>query len=151
MAGRPPPDRARLGIPLPPEGAVRTVDGGPVEGSNAGRPVFRVRGTMALRLGRMVTIPILLVGGLLAGPLWGGVSIPGVLVVAACAGAAAVLVGRRLPDDRCSEPRCNARLRPDDRVCPRCRGIVAGVIDHPQERLEALDRLEREGWRAPKR
>lgn len=133
---------------MAPRGAVTPTDDRPVEGMNEGHPVFRVRGTMALRLGRMVTIPILLAGGLLAGPLWGGVSVAQVLAVAAVAGAAAMLVGSRFADDRCSEPRCNHRLRPEDTVCPRCGGTVAGVIDHPQQRLEALERIEREGWTA---
>ncbi len=138
-----PRDRDRLGIPLPPQGAVRVTDDGPVEGANRGRPIFRVRGTYALRLGRMVTIPILLAGGLAAGPLARAVTVSQVLAAAAAAAAVALLVGRAIRDDRCSEPRCGARLPAEADVCPRCGGTIAGTIDHPHDRLEALERLER--------
>ncbi len=128
----------------PVEGAARHAarEEDPVAGINAGHVVFRVRGTMGVRLGRMVTIPLLLAGGLAAGPFQAGVSPLDVVPPVLALGLLAVWVGRKIPDVRCSEPRCGTRLGPDDGVCPRCGGRVAGEIGHVQERLEAEERLE---------
>jgi hypothetical protein len=41
----------------------------------------------------------------------------------------------------CSSPRCGAALELDTKVCPGCGGVVSGVIGHPDERLEAEERL----------
>ena len=109
--------------------------------------VFRVRGNMGVRLGRMVTIPLLLAGGLAAGPFQLGVTPLDVVPPVVVLGLVAVLVGRRFPDIRCSEPKCGTRLRDGDDTCPRCGGRVAGEIGHVQERLEAEERVEAESRR----
>lgn len=43
--------------------------------------------------------------------------------------------------DRCSDPRCDHDLGPDDLVCPGCHRRIAGSIHHRDERLRAEERL----------
>lgn len=112
-----------------------------VLGMNEGKPVFRVERSKALRLAKMLALPVVLLG-LLAGRMQMGVDIEmwKVGVAAAVLGALGLAVGRLLPDSRCSEPKCATPLPPEAEVCPRCAGIVAGVIHHPKERLAAEER-----------
>ncbi|MEX1363856.1 MAG: hypothetical protein AB1Z98_12060 [Nannocystaceae bacterium] len=113
-----------------------------VQGMNEGKPVFRVERSMALRLAKMLALPIVMLG-MLASRMEVGIDIPlwqaGAL--AAGLGALGLGVGRLIPDRRCSEPKCGSTLDPDTKVCPLCGGTVMGVIHHPKERLAAEEAL----------
>jgi hypothetical protein len=116
-----------------------------IVGSNDGKPVFRVSRSKSLRLAKMLALPVGMFG-MLAGRMDMGIEIPMWMVVLATAGLGLVglVVGRFFPDSRCSEPTCGADLAPEDEVCPRCGGVVSGVIAHPKERLAAEEALERQ-------
>lgn len=113
-----------------------------VLGMNEGRPVFRVERTKALRLAKMLGLPAVLLG-VLSGRMQMGIEIE--MWQAGLAGAVLALlglvIGRFIPDVRCSEPKCGTVLDPSMKVCPRCGGDVSGVIHHPRERLAAEDAL----------
>lgn len=119
-----------------------------VQGMNAGRPVFRVERSKALRLAKMLALPTVMLG-----MLAGRVQIPGIeqLPIWQAGAAAAVLgvlglaVGRLMPDRRCSEPKCGQALDAALTECPRCGGTIMGVIHHPRERLAAEEALARKG------
>lgn len=117
-----------------------------VAGMNAGKPVFRVERSKALRMAKLLGLPVLLLG-MLFGRAQMGIEIE-MWKAASVAGALALLglaIGRMLPDSRCSEPRCGEPLTREHTTCPRCGGRVAGVIGHPRERLAAEDALARAG------
>ena len=57
----------------------------------------------------------------------------------------AVLGGRAVPMNYCSDPTCKAQMSPQTEVCLGCQGVVAGVIASADRRLEALEGLERAG------
>lgn len=116
-----------------------------VRGMNEGKPVFRVERSKALRLAKMLALPIVLLG-VLAGRMNMGIEIEmwKVASIAAVLGLAGLGVGRLIPDSRCSEPKCGEPLKADAETCPRCGGQIAGVIGHPKERLAAEEKLERE-------
>jgi hypothetical protein len=150
----PAPDLAVLTSPLPGDGEdepaaeERKDEDRGVQGMNAGRPVFRVERSKALRLAKMLALPTVMLGMLagrmqLAGmeqlPMWQAG------VAAAVLGVLGLLVGRLLPDRRCSEPKCGQTLDPAATVCPRCGGTIMGVIHHPRERLAAEEALLRQG------
>ncbi|HET6584623.1 MAG TPA: hypothetical protein VFG69_14290 [Nannocystaceae bacterium] len=116
-----------------------------VQGMNVGKPVFRVERSKAMRLAKMLGLPVILLG-MLAGrmahsgidiEMWKVFSIAGVLALLGLA------IGRWLPDSRCSEPKCGTTLKPDMKECPLCGGTIAGVIHHPRERLAAEEELAR--------
>jgi hypothetical protein len=113
-----------------------------VLGMNEGAPVFRVERTKATRLAKMLGLPAVLLG-VLFNRMQLGIEIE--MWQAALAGAALALVGlivgRFIPDVRCSEPKCGTVLSPSMQTCPRCRGTIRGVIRHPRERLAAEDAL----------
>ncbi|MEM7154298.1 MAG: hypothetical protein AAF799_15740 [Myxococcota bacterium] len=113
-----------------------------VTGMNDGKPVFRVERSKALRLAKMLALPVAMMG-MLAGRMELGVDIP-MWQAGAAAAALGVLglgVGRLIPDRRCSEPKCGGELTPEMETCPRCGGTVMGVIHHPKERLAAEEAL----------
>jgi hypothetical protein len=157
-----PPDLADLTAPLRTgahTGVFRELEDGPppetrrdedkgVVGMNAGRPVFRVERSKALRLAKMLALPVVLLG-MLAGRMQMGIEIEmwKVGLAAAVLGILGLGVGRLLPDARCSEPKCGQPLAQDATVCPRCGGTVSGVIHHPRERLAAEEALAREAER----
>jgi hypothetical protein len=113
-------------------------------GLNAGKPVFMVDRSMAPRLGRVLFMGVLMLGGVVSrmSPD-GGLGMGTISVAAVGLGLGGLLIGRLLRDRRCSEPKCGGPLRPGDRVCPRCGGTVAGTIAHPKERLAAEEALQR--------
>ncbi len=113
-----------------------------VVGMNEGRPVFRVQRSKALRLAKMLALPVAMLG-MLSGRMNTGIEIDmwKVGLIAAGLGALGLLVGRFLPDNRCSEPKCGTPLKEDDTICPRCGGTISGVIGHPKERLAAEEAL----------
>jgi len=117
-----------------------------VQGMNAGRPVFRVERTKALRLAKMLAMPTVMLG-MVAGRMQIGIDFPlwQAGVAAVVLGTLGLAVGRMLPDRRCSEPKCGAALELDMEVCPRCGGTIRGVIHHPRERLAAEEALARTG------
>ena len=145
-----PPDLEDLTAPLPdidedeePETEERRDEDRGVLGMNEGQPVFRVERSKALRLAKMFALPVAMLG-MLAGRMNMGIEIEmwKVGLAAAGLGILGLVVGRFLPDSRCSEPKCGTPLKPTDETCPRCGGIVAGAIHHPKERLAA-----EEAWR----
>lgn len=115
-----------------------------VVGMNEGKPVFRVERSKALRLGKMLALPTVMLG-MLAGRMNMGIEVPmwQIGLAAAGLGLLGLGVGRLLPDSRCSEPKCSTPLSPDDKTCSRCGGTVSGVIAHPKERLAAEEALGR--------
>jgi len=141
----PAPERVALLAALPHELAqseASSPDPDPHEhgvlGSNRGRPVFRVHRSKALRLARSLGLPVFLLG-VLATQMPHGVDIPmaKVAILAAALALCGLVIGRFLPDSRCSEPRCATPLPADATTCPRCEGNIVGVIAHPRERLAA--------------
>jgi len=131
-------EEAEPDAPPPPE------DTG-VPGMNEGKPVFRVRRSKALRLAKMLALPVAMLG-MLAGRMNTGVELDmGVIgMTAAGLGLFGLVVGRFLPDTRCSEPKCGTTFKDEDTVCPRCGGTIAGEISHPKERLAAEEALAAE-------
>ena len=115
-----------------------------VVGMNAGKPVFRVKRSKALRLAKMLALPVAMLG-MLAGRMNTGIEIDMAKVgmIAAGLGLLGLAIGRFLPDSRCSEPKCGTTLSYEDTVCPRCGGTIVGDIGHPKERLAA-----EEAWNA---
>lgn len=114
-----------------------------VVGMNEGRPVFRVERSKATRLAKIFGLPVAMLG-MLAGRMQMGVELPmwQVGIAAASLAILGLVVGRFLPDRRCSEPKCGQALGPSDEACPRCHGKIVGSIGHPKERLAA-----EEAWR----
>lgn len=138
-----PPALAALTAPFPVEDdeaepeTRRDEDRG-VVGMNVGKPVFIVDRSMAPRLGRVLFMGCLMLGGVASRmSQGGGVGMSSIAVIAVGLGLGGLGVGRLFRDRRCSEPKCGAPLRPDDRTCPRCQGAVVGTIKHPRERLAA--------------
>jgi hypothetical protein len=113
-----------------------------VLGSNEGQAVFRVERTKATRLAKMFGLPAVLLG-VLFNRMQVGIEVE--MWQAAVAGvvlaSVGLLIGRFIPDVRCSEPKCGTVLDPGMQTCPRCGGTVRGVIHHPRERLAAEDAL----------
>ncbi len=110
----------------------------PVVGVNASKPVFRVRGTMAARLGRAAMMLSFLVAGFVAGPAMTGSSVGTSMSLFGIVGmAVAALVGWFIADPRCSDPRCMTKLPAGLTECPRCKGRVVGDIANAKLRLAA--------------
>lgn len=137
-----PPSLAALTAPLAREPEAepetrRDEDRG-VAGMNTGKPVFMVDRSLAPRLGRVLFMGALMLGGVLSrmspdqGP---GMS--NIAVIAAGLGLAGLGLGRLFRDRRCSEPKCGGPLTPTTKVCPRCGGDVVGTIANPKHRLAA--------------
>ena len=116
-----------------------------VQGMNAGRPVFRVERSKALRLAKMLALPTALLGMAASRMQVGDMHFPTWEATAAAAvlGVVGLGVGRLMPDRRCSEPKCGQALDLELTVCPRCGGTIMGVIHHPRERLAAEEALAR--------
>ena len=152
----PPPDFDVLLAPIPDEEdeseepEERKDEDRGVTGMNDGKPVFRVERSKALRLGKMLALPVAMLG-MLAGRMDMGIDIPmwQAGAVAAVLGVLGLGVGRMLPDLRCSEPKCGGELTPEMETCPRCGGTVMGVINHPKERLAAEEALAQKKSEAP--
>ena len=123
----------------------RDLDPG-VVGMNKGKPVFRVERSAALRMAKLLGMPILMLGGLLSRGSF-GVELPMQIVMPVAAGLAigGLAIGSMFTDRRCSEPKCGRALSVEDEVCPLCGGQVMGVIHGPNERLGAEEDLVREG------
>ncbi|MBK6920967.1 MAG: hypothetical protein IPH07_26465 [Deltaproteobacteria bacterium] len=143
-----PPALSLLTAPLPDDPATsmeqRLDEDKGVQGMNAGKPVFRVERSKAMRLARMLGLPVLLLG-MLAGRMNVGVEFEmwKAMLIAGGLALTGLLIGRLLPDARCSEPKCGQTLTKDQLTCPLCGGRIAGVIHHPRERLAAEEALAR--------
>ena len=113
-----------------------------VVGMNEGKPVFRVKRSKALRLAKMLALPVAMLG-MLASRMNTGIEVDmgKIGLAAAGLGLLGLIVGRFLPDSRCSEPKCGTTLSDEDTVCPRCGGTISGDIGHPKERLAAEEAL----------
>ncbi len=113
-----------------------------VVGMNDGLPVFRVERSAALRVAKLLALPVVMLGGVVARGFQ-GVEIPMHYVMAAGAGLGlfGLILGRLLKDRRCSEPKCGQSLTPEMTTCPRCGGTIRGVIKNPRERLAAEEAL----------
>jgi hypothetical protein len=128
-------------LPPPDAGAPGTHRG---PGWNAGMPVFRVpSGTRARgwQLGGFIV-------GVCAGLALRRFGVHGVLAPAAF-GSAGLVVGRllasRAPLYECSEPECGALVERGASTCPRCGGLISGDLRHANERLAAVEALQRRG------
>jgi hypothetical protein len=147
-----PPALSQLTMPLPDADdpavsqEIRRDEERGVVGMNEGKPVFRVERSKALRMAKLLGLPVLLLG-MLFGRAQMGIEIEmwKAMSLAALLALLGLAIGRLLPDARCSEPRCGETLTPDHTTCPRCGGRIAGVIHHPRERLAAEDALTRRG------
>lgn len=113
-------------------------------GRNQGLPVFRVERSKAWRLARMFGLPVVLLS-MLGTRMQMDVQFALVLPVAAGLAVLGLILGRWMPDMRCSDPQCSTPLPITAQTCPRCHGTVVGVIGHPRERLAA-----EEAWLASK-
>jgi hypothetical protein len=118
-----------------------------VQGMNAGKPVFRVERSKALRLAKLLALPVFLLGMAASRMQVGDMNFPTwqAGVAAAVLGVLGLAVGRLMPDRRCSEPKCGQTLDLEMTACPRCGGTIMGVIHHPRERLAAEEALARKG------
>lgn len=105
---------------------------------NAGHPVFRVRESHVV-LSTILPSLIFGIGGMvLTGVLWGTQSGFWAGAFGAAIGLRTGLKGRC---DLCSDPACKTKIPEPAATCPGCGGTVAGRIDHPDQRLEAEERL----------
>lgn len=120
-----------------------------VAGMNAGKPVFMVDRSMAPRLGRVLFMGALMLGGVLSrmSPDQ-GVGMSNIAVIAAGLGLAGLGLGRLFRERRCSEPKCGGPLRPGDKLCARCGGDVVGTIGNAKERLAAEEAFVKARLRA---
>lgn len=109
-----------------------------VAGMNTGKPVFMVDRSMAPRLGRVLFMGALMLGGVLSrmSPDQ-GVGMSNIAVLAAGLGLAGLGIGRLFRDRRCSEPKCGAPLTPGQKLCTRCGGDIVGTIPNAKQRLAA--------------
>ncbi|MGB1701067.1 MAG: hypothetical protein ACPHRO_14005, partial [Nannocystaceae bacterium] len=73
-----------------------------------------------------------------------GISMGHVTVTGLSLAIVGLVVGRFIPDHRCSEAKCGNRLPKAMSRCPRCGGTVAGSIKKATDRLSAEEALARE-------
>jgi hypothetical protein len=127
----------------------RDLDQG-IRAANRGKPVFRIERSAALRMAKLLGLPIVLLGVLFSRGNY-GFEVPMQIVMPVAIGLAVVGlgVGSLFTDRRCSEPKCGNKLSEHDKVCPLCGGIVMGVIHHPKERLGAEEELTQAGKLTP--
>lgn len=106
---------------------------------NTGKPVFRtpIKNTLAVILAMLVSAPLLVMVG------WAALNsfIPGALVAVGVCGAM-LYNHQKTPAFRCSDQHCRALLEDADEHCPRCGGDVVGLLQHPSDRLNALEAYE---------
>ncbi|MGB1017163.1 MAG: hypothetical protein ACPG4T_23705, partial [Nannocystaceae bacterium] len=113
-----------------------------VVGMNDGRAIFRVERSASLRVAKLLALPVVMLGGVVARGFQGiEIQMHYVIALGAGLGLIGLILGRLLKDRRCSEPKCGQTLTPEMETCPRCGGIVRGVIRHPRERLAAEEAL----------
>jgi hypothetical protein len=123
----------------------RDIDRG-IRMANRGKPVFRIERSGALRMAKLLGLPVVLLGFLFSRGEF-GFEVPMEIVMPVALGLAVVGlgVGSLFTDRRCSEPKCGSKLGVDDKQCPLCGGVVMGVLTHPDQRLGAQEDLLRTG------
>jgi hypothetical protein len=123
----------------------RDIDRG-IRMANRGKPVFRIERSGALRMAKLLGLPVMLIGFLFARGEF-GIDVKMELVMPIALGLALVglAVGSFFTDRRCSEPKCGTKLAVDDSHCPLCGGVVMGALTHPSQRLGAEEDLVRAG------
>jgi hypothetical protein len=123
----------------------RDIDRG-IRMANRGKPVFRIERSGALRMAKLLGLPVVLLGFLFARGEF-GVDVKMELVMPIALGLAVVglAVGSFFTDRRCSEPKCGSKLAVEDQHCPLCGGVVMSALKHPSERLGAEEELVRAG------
>lgn len=112
-------------------------------------PIFRLRrahGGMGLFLGLLVGFLGGMGGVPLAVEIFGRGSAAAALPFIFFFGAPilGVLIGRSLTYDVCSIPSCRTPLSADREDCPRCKGVIAGVIRTAEEHYAAAADVRRE-------
>jgi hypothetical protein len=114
-----------------------------VRGMNTGKPVFRIERSMATSLGRFFGLGTMVIGGFASRAVAdAGISMGHVTVTGLGLAIVGILIGRFIPDHRCSEAKCGNRLPTGASKCPRCGGTVAGSIKKATDRLNAQESLE---------
>jgi hypothetical protein len=123
----------------------RDIDRG-IRMANRGKGVFRIERSGALRMAKLLALPVILLGFLFSRGEF-GVDVKMELVMPVALGLALVglAVGSLFTDRRCSEPKCGSKLGVEDKQCPLCGGVVMGMITHPSQRLGAEEDLVRAG------
>ncbi len=128
--------------PLEEDAAVQPEDD-EVRGMNKGKAVFRIERSMATSLGRFFGLGTMVIGGFASRAVAdAGISMGHVTVTGLGLAVVGLIVGRFIPDHRCSEAKCGNRLPTDASECPRCGGAVAGSIKKATDRLSAQESLE---------
>lgn len=123
----------------------RDIDRG-IRMANRGKPVFRIERSGALRMAKLLGLPVVLLGFLFArGEMGVEVKMEMVMPVGLALAVVGLVVGSFFTDRRCSEPKCGSKLGVEDLQCPLCGGQVMGVLKHPSERLGAEEELVRAG------
>ncbi len=111
-----------------------------IVGQNRGKPVFRVERRMGLRMFKIGLGASFAAGMLLRLDSTTHVD-PSAMAVCTFAGVVGLTVlGALFKESRCSDGKCDAKLKADERMCPRCAGEIVGVIAHPKERLAAEEK-----------
>lgn len=106
---------------------------------NRGRHVFRVVRTRATQYAMLFGSAAATIGGVVARAE--PAAVLGSALLGTVLGAG---VGQRRRNDACSDPSCEARLSDGQHTCPRCGGTVSGNIRRAEDRLAALEEIERE-------
>jgi hypothetical protein len=123
----------------------RDIDRG-IRMANRGKAVFRIERSGALRMAKLLGLPVVLLGFLFSrGEMGIDVKMEIVMPVALGLALVGLAVGSLFTDRRCSEPKCGSKLGVDDTQCPLCGGVVMGVLTHPSQRLGAEEELARAG------
>jgi hypothetical protein len=111
---------------------------------NRGRRVFRVVRTRATQYAMLFGSAAATIGGVAARA--DPAAVLGSALLGTVLGAG---VGQRRRNDACSDPACEGQLLDGQPTCPRCGGIVSGKIRRAEDRLAALEEIERERARCP--
>ncbi|HLT35013.1 MAG TPA: hypothetical protein VK034_01980 [Enhygromyxa sp.] len=95
----------------------RDLDKG-IRDANRGKPVFRIERSAALRMAKLLALPVVLLGALFSRGGNFGIEIPTELVMPTAIGLAilGLAIGSLFTDRRCSEPKCGTKLREHDEV-----------------------------------
>lgn len=123
----------------------RDIDRG-IRMANRNKAVFRIERSGALRMAKLLGLPVVLLGFLFSrGEMGIDVKMEVVMPVALGLALVGLAVGSFFTDRRCSEPKCGSKLGVEDKHCPLCGGVVMGVLTHPSQRLGAEEELARAG------
>ena len=107
---------------------------------NNGQDIFRVRNT---RSSTYLFYAAFLVAGIFtAGKLLYPSNDDLIIYVSGLVLVGASILGRFRRDDYCAS--CRGALSEQSTICPRCHGTIRGEINHPNERLDALEEYRSE-------